>query len=83
MVLPLLSPRSNAENARAGFGGGASSVRMPESVAALPNAAAVEAAAHFLAGFLSCYPLQPAERSMVWRLAACRLATSGARCTID
>jgi hydroxylysine kinase len=55
---------ANPENKRAGFEEGTDK---PESLLA---------AAHFLAGFESNYPLQPTERAMVWKLASCRLATS-------
>lgn len=59
---------ANPENKRAGFGAvGGDGPQHPE---------ALLAAAHFLAGFESTYPLQPAERAMVWKLASCRLATS-------
>merc|ERR1712232_387203 len=55
----------NPDNKRAGFVGG-TTIRET----------ALMAAAYFAHGFLSQYELQPAERAMVWRLAACRLATS-------
>eukprot|EP00927_Polykrikos_kofoidii_P023530 TRINITY_DN2164_c0_g2_i1.p1 TRINITY_DN2164_c0_g2~~TRINITY_DN2164_c0_g2_i1.p1 ORF type:complete len:378 (+),score=60.08 TRINITY_DN2164_c0_g2_i1:72-1205(+) len=55
---------SNPENKRAGF----------EEFGQVDS---LVAAAHFLVGFESIYPLLPTERAMVWKLASCRLATSG------
>jgi len=54
---------SNSENKRSG---------LEHSV----HPEAMLAAAHFLAGFEAAYPLLPIEHAMVWKLAACRLATS-------
>eukprot|EP01043_Picozoa_sp_COSAG02_P026015 COSAG02_NODE_1484_length_12382_cov_6.377758_3_plen_328_part_00 len=58
---------SNPENKRAGFAAAGDEEQYPESLLA---------AAHFLAGFESTYPLHDLERAMVWKLASCRLATS-------
>lgn len=58
---------ANPENKRAGFAVAGDGPQYPESLVA---------AAHFLAGFESTYPLQDLERAMVWKLASCRLATS-------